>query len=44
MFRNDMSAGVLRPVAALYMFGYVGMSLVYLFFLFMPGTIGNTQR
>jgi hypothetical protein len=34
----------LRQVAALYMFGYVGMSLVYLFFLFMPGTIGDSQR
>jgi hypothetical protein len=35
---------VLRPIAALYVFGYVGTTLVYFFFLFMPGRIGMTER
>jgi hypothetical protein len=35
---------VLRPIAVLYMFGYVGTTLLYVFFLFMPGRIGMTER
>jgi len=33
-----------RTVCSLYLIGYVGMSLVYLVFLFVPGRIGTSQR
>ncbi len=42
--QRRVTGHVLRPIAALYMFGYVGMALLYVFFLFMPGRIGTTER
>jgi hypothetical protein len=42
--QRGITGRVLGPIAALYMFGYVGMTLVYVFFLFMPGRIGITER
>jgi hypothetical protein len=42
--QRRMTGGVLRPIATLYVFGYVGVTLVYVFFLFMPGRIGTTER
>ncbi len=41
---RQVTGRVLRPIAALYTFGYVGAALVYVFFLFMPGRIGMTDR
>ena len=42
--QRRMTDGVLRPIATLYVFGYAGTALVYVFFLFMPGRIGTTER
>jgi len=42
--QRHAAARVLQPIAALYIFGYVGTTLVYMFFLFVPGRIGTTER
>ena len=42
--QRRVTGRVLRAIAALYMFGYVGITLLYVFLLFVPGRIGMTER
>jgi hypothetical protein len=42
--QRRLTGRVLGPIATLYICGYVGVTFVYVFFLFMPGRIGMTER
>jgi hypothetical protein len=43
-WQRDGIGRLLRPIAALYVCGYVAMALVYVLFLPLPGGIGTMQR